>query len=588
YRQGRVHDPATSRQSRPLLSLVQLLLEQGPELGRAARRRRVVAAGTGRFGQALFALGADRQRQLPALAVHAGELGFDRVAHLQVLGGVVNALLGDVVGAQIALDTLAKIDHRTLGIDFLHRAGDDAAARIRRHELAERILFHLLDAKRDALALRVDREHDSLDLVALLEVAHEVFAGHLPGDVGQMHQPVDAAFQADEHAEVGDRLDLAGHLVALLVHGGKRFPRVGPRLLDAERDAAPLLVHVQHGDFGLVSDLNHLGRIDVLVGPVHLGDVHQAFHARLDLDEAAVVGDVGHLAEQARTDRVAPRDVDPRVIAQLLQAERNAVALAVVLEHAHFQLVAHVDHLGGMAHALPGHVRDVQQAIDAAQVHERAVVGEVLHHALQHRTLDQALHQLLALLGELGLDDGAAADHHVVALAVQLDDLELEFLALEIGRVAHWAHIDQRARQERADILDVDGEAALDLAGNHAADGFFLVERLLQVVPHHGTLGLLARKLGLAETVFQSLEGHLDLVADLDFQLTLLVLELLDRDNTFTLQAGIDHDHVIADFNDDARDDGSGLQLGNGLLALFKQFGKTFSHKGSRMGTERG
>jgi hypothetical protein len=72
---------------------------------------------------------------------------------------------------------------------------------------------------------------------------------------------------------------------------------------------------------------------DVLVGPVHLGDVHQAFDARLDLDEAAVVGDVGDLAEQAGAGGVAARHAHPRIVAQLLEAQGDAVLLGVELEH---------------------------------------------------------------------------------------------------------------------------------------------------------------------------------------------------------------------------------------------------------------
>ena len=60
-----------------------------------------------------------------------------------------------------------------------------------------------------------------------LIVAHGVFAGALPGDVGQMDETIDAAIQTDEDAEVGDRLDLAGDLVALLVDRGELFPRIG-------------------------------------------------------------------------------------------------------------------------------------------------------------------------------------------------------------------------------------------------------------------------------------------------------------------------------------------------------------------------
>src|SRR5262249_3427464 len=166
----------------------------------------------------------------------------------------------------------------------------------------------------------------------------------------------------------------------------------------------------------------------------------------------------------ARAGRIAARDLDPGILTELLETERNAVALAVELEDAHFELVADVDDFARMTHALPSHVGDVQEAIDAAEVDERTVIGEVL----DDRAFLQALEQLFALLGELALDDRTARDDDVVALAIELDDLELELFAFEIGRIAHGAHVDERARQECADVLDVDSEAALDLAGNAA------------------------------------------------------------------------------------------------------------------------
>ena len=249
-----------------------------------------------------------------------------------------------------------------------------------------------------------------------------------------MDQAIDAAVQADEHAEVGDRLDRAGDLVALLVDRGERFPRIGARLLHAERDAAALFVDVQNHDLDFIADLHDLGRIDVLVGPVHFRNVDETLDAGLELDEAAVVGDVGNLAEQARAGRVTTGDRDPRILAELLESERNAIALAVELQHADIELVADVDHFGRMTNALPRHVGDVQEAIDAAEVDERTVVGEVLDDALDDRAFLQTLEQLFALLGELALDHRATRDHHVVALAVELDDLELELFAFEIGR----------------------------------------------------------------------------------------------------------------------------------------------------------
>src|SRR3546814_10269457 len=78
-----------------LLGLVLVLLaQQRNELGGAARSvggRRCLAVlgqGLGRLG---FVLGLDRQLQRTALAIHAGELGLDRVADLEQLAGVLDA-----------------------------------------------------------------------------------------------------------------------------------------------------------------------------------------------------------------------------------------------------------------------------------------------------------------------------------------------------------------------------------------------------------------------------------------------------------------------------------------------------------------
>lgn len=99
--------------------------------------------------------------------------------------------------------------------------------------VGERIVFQLLDAQGDALALRVDRQDDGFQLVALLEATYGFFADFVPGDVGQVDQAVDTAVQTDEDTEVGDRLDGTGDTVTLVELAGEVFPRVGFALLDA-------------------------------------------------------------------------------------------------------------------------------------------------------------------------------------------------------------------------------------------------------------------------------------------------------------------------------------------------------------------
>src|SRR5690606_1936254 len=148
----------------------------------------------------------------------------------------------------------------------------------------------LLDSKGNSFALGIDGQNHGFQLVTLVEVAYRVFAGFFPGDVGKVHQTVDTAFQADEDAEVSDGLDLAGDAVAFLVVGGESFPRIGQTLLDAQGNTTAIFVDIQDHHFHFVADLYHFGRVDVLVGPVHFGNVNQAFHAFLDLGEAAVIG----------------------------------------------------------------------------------------------------------------------------------------------------------------------------------------------------------------------------------------------------------------------------------------------------------
>ncbi len=383
--------------------------------------------------------------------------------------------------------------------------------------------------------------------------------------------------QADEDAEVGDRLDLTGHLVAPVEVLGELLPRVGLALLEAQRDATTLFVHIQHHDLDFLAGVHHLRRVDVLVRPVHLGHVDETFDAILDLHERAVVGDVRDLAEHAGVRRVTAGNVLPRIRTQLLQAQADARTLAVELEDAHVDLVADLDDFRRMLDALPRHVRDVQQAVDATEIHERTVVGEVLDRALDDRAFLQVVHESAALCGELLLDDGTTRNDDVIALLIELDDLELERLVLEVRRVAHRAHVHERARQERADILDLDGEATLHATRDDAGDDLGTVEGSLEARPRAGTLGLLAGQAGFPGAVFHGVQRDFDFVARLHFDLAPFVLELVDTDDGLGLEAHVDDDHVVGDFDDEPGQDHAGA---NALVSetFFEKLSETFSH----------
>src|SRR6202035_3390369 len=137
--------------------------------------------------------------------------------------------------------------------------------------------------------------------------------------------------------------------------------------------------------------------------------------------------------------------------------------------------------------APPGDVGDVEQPVDAAEIDEGAVIGDVLDHAGEDLALLERGDQLRALLGPALLEDGAARHHDVAARAVHLEDLEGLRRAEQGGDVAHRADVDLAARQKRAGAIEVDGEAALDAAVDDAGHALVALERLLELRP-----GLLA------------------------------------------------------------------------------------------------
>ncbi len=289
------------------------------------------------------------------------------------------------------------------------------------------------------------------------------------------------------------------------------------------------------------------------LAPGHLGHVDQPLHARLQLDERAVVGEAHHLARHARTHRVAVRHRRPRVGAQLLVAQRHALGRRVVLQHDHVDLVVDLEQLRRVADAAPRHVGDVQQAVDAAEVDEGAVVGDVLHHAAQHLGLRERLERVLLLLGVLLLEEDLARQHDVPALLVHLDDAHPQFLAAQGIQVPHGAHVHLRSGQERADA-DVHRQAALDPLDDPPDDHLPVGKRLLDVVPNLHLLRFFAGENDVAVPVLGALQEDVHGVPGLDRDLAVLVHEFLDADDPLGLVADV-HDHLgVGDLQDRALD----------------------------------
>ena len=242
--------------------------------------------------------------------------------------------------------------------------------------------------------------------------------------------------------------------------------------------------------------------------------------------------------------------------------------LVVDLDDAHLDLLADGQHLGRMVDAPPGDVGDMQQAVDAAEVDERAVVGDVLDRAVDHLAFGEVGDDLVALLGAALLEHGAARDDDVAAAAIHLQDLERLRHVHQRRDVAHRADVDLAARQEGDRAVEIDGEAALDLVEDDAFDLLVLLEGLLELDPALFAARLVARDDGLAERVLDALEIDLDLVADAGRGIAAVIGEFLEGDAAFRLQADVDDGHVLFDGDDPALDDRAleGLVVAVGLV----------------------
>src|SRR5690349_12699071 len=139
-----------------LAARADVLLEQVAETG--AARRRLGAVALHRLGLVVRLLRLDGQRNGARLAVDAGELGLDLLADLEHRARVLDAIAAELGGAQLTFDAVAQVDDRAASVDFLHHAPDDRALGVVGDVGRERILGELLDAERDALALRIDRQ----------------------------------------------------------------------------------------------------------------------------------------------------------------------------------------------------------------------------------------------------------------------------------------------------------------------------------------------------------------------------------------------------------------------------------------------
>ena len=304
--------------------------------------------------------------------------------------------------------------------------------------------------------------------------------------------------------------------------------------------------------------------------------MNQTLNARLKLNKCTIIGDVGDATGMRGFQRILGSDQIPRIFLQLLHTQRNAVGLFVDLDDLNLHRLANRKDFRGVVHTAPCHVGHVQQTVDTAKVHKRTVFGDVLDDTVHSLAFGQVANDFGALLGTGLFKDRTTRDNDVATATVHLQDLEWLLHTHQRTSVAHGAHIDLRAGQERNSAAQINGEAAFDPTEDRAFDAVLIGIGLLKTIPGFLTAGHFTADDSLATRVFDLAEEHLHLVAHFNLGGFAGICEFFQLNTAFHFVADVDDG--LARFNrDDLAFDNRAL-VGRVNFEAFVQEGFEFLH----------
>ena len=249
----------------------------------------------------------------------------------------------------------------------------------------------LLETEGKTLVLHIDAQDNGLDILALLENLRRMLNSLGPRHVGDVDEAVNPLLQGQKGPEIRHVADPARHRGTHGVRILDLEPGIFLQLFHAQGDPLVLLVSVEDKGLNLIPHRNDLGGMTHPPRPGHLRDVNEPFHPFFELNESAVVRDADDPAHDPCVGRILDVHVFPGVVRDLLVAEADPFSLPVELQDHNLYVIADLEHLGGVSHTAPGHIGDVEEAVQSPQIDEGAVIGDVLHHAFDALPLLEGL-----------------------------------------------------------------------------------------------------------------------------------------------------------------------------------------------------
>src|SRR5712692_424800 len=375
-----------------------------------------------------------------------------------------------------------------------------------------------------------------------------------PMQVGDVGEAVDPLLDLHKHAEVGHTLDFPMNTAAHRMVETHQFPGIGPHLLETQRDTPVSVIDVEDHNLNLSADRQELRGMHDPLGPRHLGHVQQPRDPVLQLDERTVVGQTHDRAAHAAAHTVAFDDRLPGVRDELLHAQGHPFAFRVIFQHDDFDLLTGSHYFRGVSDTAPGHIGNVQQPVDPAQVNERAIIGNALHRPFQDDPFLQQLESFLTQSVTFLLQHRAAGHHHIGAGTVIFEYGESALTAHKTVEVADRTKINMRARQKRRHP-DINLEPPLHFADNHSLYCALMQIRVLNLVPYAVLLGFRPGQDDPFLFGIGRVKEDLDLVAFTHRQATIALAELIHRNPPFVFIADVNGDEFRTDLHYPSTDD---------------------------------
>jgi len=243
----------------------------------------------------------------------------------------------------------------------------------------------------------------------------------------------------------------------------------------------------------------------------------------------------------------------PWVRLHLLEAEGDALLVLVDVENLNGELLTDLDEFGRVVETGPGHVGDMEEAVDAVEVDERTEVGDVFDCADDFIADGDSAEEGLAFLRAFLLDDFAAAENDIFAVFVDFDDLEIVGISNELLEIL-WRHNVDLGCGEECLHAHIDSEAAFDGAADFAFDEAVALENSDDFFPILALGCLLFGENDHALVIFEAFEKNLDFVAEFN---GFGFVEFRGGDHAFAFVSDIHEEFPWSDLKDVALDDAS-------------------------------